>query len=282
MFAACCKLKGRRRTIGVGSLLKLPCIGTTGPYSSKIRSTCSSDKRNIALWLPSTSSRAKEIRPFYQLPSSTPASISSPRATVSKLQNALVGQQAYHKSIYDGKMNRVYNGRSVGGEDDPNDNIRITTPTVDSDKENRNMVEDLSVLAAFVLSLCTVSLLFDKDESTENSSRLPDISQLFSVHAAQPFKDDDDGDKGESKNLEKIGISKRERFNFIADVLETAQGAVVGIEVKDHTNVNWYGIPHTASNGSGFIIQQDGLILTNAHVVASQQRCSLSVGCIIL
>lgn len=76
--------------------------------------------------------------------------------------------------------------------------------------------------------------------------------------------------------------------NFIADAVEIAFPAVVNIQVDSGTNLvdatvvyaRWciYGVAmrsgYVGSNGSGFIIASDGLIVTNAHVVARSNRYS--------
>ena len=74
------------------------------------------------------------------------------------------------------------------------------------------------------------------------------------------------------------GLTRRQRFNFIAEVVEETAAALVYIEIKDAGVRDYFsGEPVTSSNGSGFIIDPEGLILTNAHVVIKQPRANVQV-----
>lgn len=78
-------------------------------------------------------------------------------------------------------------------------------------------------------------------------------SILPTVQCASPFKPD----------------SPRYKYNFIADVVEKSTPAVVYIEIVGRHPFSGREVP--ISNGSGFIISSDGLIVTNAHVVANKR-----------
>ncbi|KAK2896541.1 hypothetical protein QQF64_005959 [Cirrhinus molitorella] len=78
-------------------------------------------------------------------------------------------------------------------------------------------------------------------------------SLLPTVQCASPFKPD----------------SPRYKYNFIADVVEKSTPAVVYIEIVGRHPFSGREVP--ISNGSGFIISSDGLIVTNAHVVANKR-----------
>ncbi|KAJ8382931.1 hypothetical protein SKAU_G00037090 [Synaphobranchus kaupii] len=62
-------------------------------------------------------------------------------------------------------------------------------------------------------------------------------------------------------------ISPRYRFNFIADVVEKIAPAVVHIELFLRHPLFGRNVP--LSSGSGFIMSETGVIVTNAHVVSS-------------
>lgn len=87
-------------------------------------------------------------------------------------------------------------------------------------------------------------------------------SWLSSVYAAVPI----------------TGQSNRSKYNFIADIVEQCAPSVVYIEIVDRRHVDYLtNRPMAASNGSGFIIDSNGLILTNAHVVINKPHTEVQV-----
>nr|XP_008121507.1 PREDICTED: serine protease HTRA2, mitochondrial [Anolis carolinensis] len=64
--------------------------------------------------------------------------------------------------------------------------------------------------------------------------------------------------------------SPRSTYNFIADVVERTAPALVYIEILGRHPFSGREVP--ISNGSGFVVSSDGLIVTNAHVVANRRR----------
>jgi len=112
------------------------------------------------------------------------------------------------------------------------------------------------------------------------------LKKSFVVDAAKPFFNDSRHETNENRNGEGIklhtgsssSLKRRQEFNFVADVVDAVGKSVVCIEVKDNTMIDWItGKPELMSNGSGFIISEDGLILTNAHVVVGRNKMSLTV-----
>ena len=63
--------------------------------------------------------------------------------------------------------------------------------------------------------------------------------------------------------------------NFIADIVEKTAPAVVYLEIKGKHPFTGKSV--TLSNGSGFIVRKNGLILTNAHVVQNKSIVSVKL-----
>ncbi|XP_074129609.1 serine protease HTRA3 isoform X1 [Sminthopsis crassicaudata] len=78
--------------------------------------------------------------------------------------------------------------------------------------------------------------------------------------------------KGACESGHQQFTSPRYKFNFIADVVEKIAPAVVHIELFLRHPLFGRNVP--LSSGSGFIISESGLIVTNAHVVSSTNAIS--------
>ncbi|XP_061782641.1 serine protease HTRA1B-like isoform X2 [Nerophis lumbriciformis] len=69
--------------------------------------------------------------------------------------------------------------------------------------------------------------------------------------------------------------SLRFKYNFIADVVEKIAPAVVHIEV--YRKMIYSRREVAMASGSGFLVSEEGLIVTNAHVVANKHRVKVEL-----
>ncbi|VFV37768.1 probable serine protease htra4-like [Lynx pardinus] len=67
----------------------------------------------------------------------------------------------------------------------------------------------------------------------------------------------------------------RSKYNFIAAVVEKVAPSVVHLQLFRRSPLSSKDIP--ASSGSGFIVSEDGLIVTNAHVLTNRQRIQVEL-----
>ncbi|XP_008303154.1 serine protease HTRA1 [Stegastes partitus] len=67
----------------------------------------------------------------------------------------------------------------------------------------------------------------------------------------------------------------RYKFNFIADVVDKIAPAVVHLELFQR--VPFSNEEVSVSSGSGFIVSEDGWIVTNAHVLTNKQRIKVEL-----
>ncbi|CAH6787157.1 serine protease HTRA4 [Phodopus roborovskii] len=67
----------------------------------------------------------------------------------------------------------------------------------------------------------------------------------------------------------------RRKYNFIAAVVEKVAPSVVHLQLFRRSPLTNHEIP--ASSGSGFIVSEDGLIVTNAHVLTNHQKIQVEL-----
>uniref|UniRef100_A0A8C5ZPI4 HtrA serine peptidase 4 n=1 Tax=Marmota marmota marmota TaxID=9994 RepID=A0A8C5ZPI4_MARMA len=67
----------------------------------------------------------------------------------------------------------------------------------------------------------------------------------------------------------------RSKYNFIAEVVEKVAPSVVHLQLFHRSPLSGKEMP--ASSGSGFIVSEDGLIVTNAHVLTNQHRIQVEL-----
>lgn len=129
----------------------------------------------------------------------------------------------------------------------------------------RNYLKTVILSGAALLTSFLAYKYYTAKESGTTDSQYLTVLLGPSVQAALP-------------DLNEKFSSNRKRFNFFADIVEAAAPAVVYIEIKDKRHVDYFTRePVTASNGSGFIVEQNGLILTNAHVVINKPHTFVQV-----
>uniref|UniRef100_A0A8C7EH75 HtrA serine peptidase 1 n=1 Tax=Nothoprocta perdicaria TaxID=30464 RepID=A0A8C7EH75_NOTPE len=98
----------------------------------------------------------------------------------------------------------------------------------------------------------------------------------------QVFCNDASAGAGRTHDMFSVSISGQEhpnslrhKYNFIADVVEKIAPAVVHIELFRKLPYSKREIP--VASGSGFIVSEDGLIVTNAHVVTNKNRVKVEL-----
>uniref|UniRef100_A0A8C3A2H6 Serine protease HTRA2, mitochondrial n=1 Tax=Cyclopterus lumpus TaxID=8103 RepID=A0A8C3A2H6_CYCLU len=121
---------------------------------------------------------------------------------------------------------------------------RVPSMEWDRNSGRENSSSPLLKSVSVCLGLCGAALLHSQKDEEGKDGR---------ASCASPFKPD----------------SPRFKYNFIADVVEKSTPAVVYIEIVGRHPFSGREVP--VSNGSGFIISSDGLIVTNAHVVANKR-----------
>ncbi|XP_074644024.1 serine protease HTRA2, mitochondrial-like isoform X1 [Tubulanus polymorphus] len=131
-------------------------------------------------------------------------------------------------------------------------------------ERNRKSIKFAALVGAGTAAACAISHYYFDNFHDGDGNRTGFIPR---VTAAEVYNTD--------VHDPPIPVSRRSQFNFIADTVKMVSPAVVFIDIQGRHPYS--GEMHTVSNGSGFIVREDGLILTNAHVVANRKHVCVTL-----
>ncbi|XP_069168106.1 serine protease HTRA2, mitochondrial isoform X2 [Procambarus clarkii] len=181
----------------------------------------------------------------------------------------LAGQRAFHHRLSTScVLCRAHSETKSSGVFSP------LNPDGDRDHYSQSKVSYIRTalgLGAGLFIGATIKGVYEKAKIYELKQGVP------SVCAASPFSFIAAPETEDSVNQPPPSVSKRQIYNFIADAVEKVSDKVVYIDIKDNRRRYTGTRIQTISNGSGFIVSEDGLILTNAHVVSNRPRSSIVV-----
>ena len=102
------------------------------------------------------------------------------------------------------------------------------------------------------IGLCTLGYWISKKQLSKNNV----TASSFVIPTIRCFKDE----------------KPSRRFNFLAETVEKVLPSVVSIECQNVVPLLFGGETIAMSGGSGFIVDKDGYVLTNAHVISRRMK----------
>lgn len=106
-----------------------------------------------------------------------------------------------------------------------------------------------------------------EDAGTDEASSEPQVQTRPEASSEpEPSAEPETASESEQTPAPQETDSQIRIFESIPDVVEAVNPAVVG--VVNYQNVKGYTEPMAVGSGSGFVVSEDGYILTNAHVVS--------------